>query len=237
MPDPHTMTLDEIRDCVPLAGCPEYRITKDGRIWTQKVIGGHGKKLGPWRPLRVFNSDGYLVSSISSGGRERVVRIHRALLESFVGPSGGLMACHNDGNPLNNDLSNLRWDTAKGNSDDRAKHGRTITRRGSKCPTAKLNADKILKIRQMVLDGETRSHIARIVGVSRQTVCDLLNGQSFVGEGIDPKSVPQLTRMVNVYVTADELEAIKRLAKKKGCSESRIVRLAMLCILAEESQP
>jgi flavin-dependent thymidylate synthase len=48
------------------------------------------------------------------------------MLESFVGQApDGTQACHNDGNPLNNTLENLRWDTAQGNADDRVRDGAT----------------------------------------------------------------------------------------------------------------
>ena len=34
-----------------------------------------------------------------------------------------MQACHNDGKPLNNFLSNLRWDSPQNNQRDRIKHG------------------------------------------------------------------------------------------------------------------
>lgn len=51
-------------------------------------------------------------------------RIHRLVLEAFVGPCPeGMEACHNDGNPANNHLGNLRWDTPSANNYDQVRHG------------------------------------------------------------------------------------------------------------------
>lgn len=52
-------------------------------------------------------------------------KVHRLVLTAFVGPApAGHEGCHNDGDPSNNALSNLRWDTHRANSLDRIKHGR-----------------------------------------------------------------------------------------------------------------
>lgn len=45
-------------------------------------------------------------------------------LHPFIGPRPQKYhGCHNDGNPENNRLENLRWDTCKGNHADKKKHG------------------------------------------------------------------------------------------------------------------
>ncbi len=49
---------------------------------------------------------------------------HRLVLVTFVGPCPPDMeGCHNDGNPGNNHLDNLRWDTSTANHYDMVKHG------------------------------------------------------------------------------------------------------------------
>lgn len=50
-------------------------------------------------------------------------QVHQLVLEAFVGPrADGMDACHNDGDPANNRLSNLRWDTHSENMLDRVWH-------------------------------------------------------------------------------------------------------------------
>lgn len=54
----------------------------------------------------------------------RTVRVHRLVLESFVGPCPNDMeACHWDDDPSNNRLSNLRWDTSVANKRDMRRNG------------------------------------------------------------------------------------------------------------------
>ena len=51
--------------------------------------------------------------------------MHCLVLEAFIGlRPKNMECCHNDGNPQNNDLTNLRWDTKLSNAKDRIKHGR-----------------------------------------------------------------------------------------------------------------
>lgn len=42
--------------------------------------------------------------------------------------------CHNDGNPANNVVTNLRWDTKKANARDRLMHGNDKNARKTHCP-------------------------------------------------------------------------------------------------------
>ena len=56
-------------------------------------------------------------------GRSFLAPIHHLVLESFVGPRpADYEACHYDDNPLNNTLSNLRWDTRSANMADRVRN-------------------------------------------------------------------------------------------------------------------
>ncbi len=49
---------------------------------------------------------------------------HRAVLLAFVGPCPeGMEACHNNGDPLDNRVENLRWDTRSNNTLDKVAHG------------------------------------------------------------------------------------------------------------------
>jgi len=67
------------------------------------------------------NSDGY--PSVCLSGVTKTV--HRLVLEAFVGPCpDGLECCHEDDEPTNNCLSNLRWDTKSENQKDSYRHGR-----------------------------------------------------------------------------------------------------------------
>lgn len=66
-------------------------------------------------------ADGYR-DVILGGGKHG--RVHILVLQAHVGLApAGMEVCHNDGNPANNTLPNLRWDTRSENHRDKRRHG------------------------------------------------------------------------------------------------------------------
>lgn len=68
---------------------------------------------------------GHMQVALREPHRTRVARVHRLVLESFVGPcpEGG-EGLHWDDDKENNNLSNLRWGTRTENLLDRVRNGR-----------------------------------------------------------------------------------------------------------------
>lgn len=88
------------------------------------------------------NHDGYY--RINMGNNNRIM-VHVLVLESFVGPRPeGMQACHNNGNPADNRLDNLRWGSPKENVSDRIRHG--TDQYGEKNPSAKYTDQQILDV-------------------------------------------------------------------------------------------
>ncbi|MFC4373261.1 NUMOD4 motif-containing HNH endonuclease [Nocardia halotolerans] len=73
----------------------------------------------------VLDKNGYPRVRLHSGGHGHSRYVHRLVLEAFRGepPFPGVDGCHNDGDPTNNRVENLRWDTHSSNMYDVAKHG------------------------------------------------------------------------------------------------------------------
>lgn len=70
--------------------------------------------------------DGHLLVVLSKNGTTKTFSVHRLVLFAFIGNCpGGYQACHNDGNPANNKLNNLRWDSNRNNQLDRRRHGKS----------------------------------------------------------------------------------------------------------------
>lgn len=77
-------------------------------------------------------ANGHMQVSLSRP--HKVVYVHRLVLIAFVGPPpDGMEVCHNDGDPTNNVLSNLRWDTRTGNMRDAVDHRTHVNARKSHC--------------------------------------------------------------------------------------------------------
>lgn len=82
-----------------------------------------------------WTTDGYLIAFLSRDGSKRELRVHRLVLEAFVGPCPeGMEGCHNDGDKTNNHVSNLRWDTRSANTHDKVRHGAHPQARKTHCP-------------------------------------------------------------------------------------------------------
>jgi hypothetical protein len=107
-----------------------YEISDLGRVRTVPRIVKSGRS--GWRqvPSRIRrlgkHSFGYSLVVMTAPGRQRVTKmLHSLVLEAFVGPRPpGAVACHNDGDPGNNRLDNLRWDTQSSNLLDAVAHGK-----------------------------------------------------------------------------------------------------------------
>lgn len=81
------------------------------------------------------NQSGHLQVGLWVGPRRHQALIHRLVLMAFVGPPpDGMEACHNDGNPTNNSLENLRWDTRSANRYDSVRHGTHYQANKTHCP-------------------------------------------------------------------------------------------------------
>jgi DNA invertase Pin-like site-specific DNA recombinase len=88
-----------------------------------------------------------------------------------------MQGCHGDGDPSNNAVGNLRWDTPKGNHADRIRHGTNCP--GEANGSAKLSADQVTTIRERAATGERHGEIAKDFGVHRPTVSRIVRGASW----------------------------------------------------------
>lgn len=108
----------------PVPGVDGYEVSVDGRVRStpRTTLGLDGKAYHyRGRMLRgKRNTNGRVQYEM----RGRIYQAHRLVMLAFVGePPGGLEVCHNDGNPSNNHLSNLRYDTHRNNMRQMVEHG------------------------------------------------------------------------------------------------------------------
>ena len=163
-----------------LKDCPGYGVDRDGGVWSRRAIGGRrlGIKLNnKWRRIKAFkNTYGYLVFGIRLNGRQSQKFVHRAVLESFVGPQpSNMQACHNNGKCDDNRLENLRWDALSSNQADRVRHDTHC--RGERNPTAKLTSFQVQRIRLMkeVTPELSNRKIGKMFKMEKSTIAKILN--------------------------------------------------------------
>lgn len=154
---------------------PGYRAGDDGSIWSRWNWGGSGSSRGTigtsWRRLKPkTDKDGYLGVTLLKGGIRHSLRVHRLILETFVGLCpDGMEACHYpDRSPANCRLGNLRWDTWHGNLEDRISHGTHLF--GESHAASKMTEAKVIQIRQLHAAGLRQVDIGARFGITQTCV-------------------------------------------------------------------
>lgn len=178
-----------------IPGYPGYEVSDQGRVRSYK------KKLSPkkgWgisdKPQRILKpsvgGNGYLCLRLSNNGKTKYFAIARLVLETFVGsPPEGMEVCHNNGDPHDNRLKNLRYDTHEANMLDASNHnawGENIET--EIIPETKVEIDtvpdtfgeqlRVLRISQ----GLTQVDLASKVGISDSYVSYIETGNRNCGE-------------------------------------------------------
>lgn len=117
---------------------PHYEVSDLGRVRSIDYIryNNGGTFLYRGRILKTSTvKDGHLRVPLSKDGRQRKFLVHRLVLAAFVGPAPeGHEGCHNNGNPADNRLANLRWDTSHENQLDTVRHGHHFQANKTTCP-------------------------------------------------------------------------------------------------------
>jgi len=156
---------------------PGYFVTIDGKVWSTRTNKGHSCR---WLKLKKLNK-GHLYVRLNH--KHNMKLVHRLVLETFIGPCpDGMECCHYDGNPENNKLSNLRWDTHSNNQKDKVRHGRwkNPTQKGEKHPRAKLTKKDVMWIRNKYYGGTySQRKLAKMFGIGKTTVAHIVNKDSW----------------------------------------------------------
>lgn len=161
----------------PVEGWP-YEVSNLGRV--RRAIDS---------PRRSGTSPGYVLTPhgnkrgyLSVGLRDRrgerhTIDVHRLVANAFLGPrpTNRHDVAHNDGNPANNAIGNLRWATRAENMADCIAHG--TARRGERIHNTKLTQDIVRSIRERHRRGEKQRAIAASLSVSPGLVNQIVLGR------------------------------------------------------------
>jgi hypothetical protein len=167
---------------------PGYRVGDDGTVWSRRTSSMHGKMSDSWRRLKHKKyPKGYQSINLIAGGVQRHKFVHRLVLESFVGPCPYGMECrHLDGNPSNNSLANLKWDTPANNAADKVAHGTKV--QGSKARNSVTNESEVLVIKRLLRVGLKQTVIAYAFGLNVAVINGISSGKRWNHVSIDDES-------------------------------------------------
>lgn len=117
---------------------------------------------------------GHLMVNLGFGKNDRAKKVHQLVAMAFLGgkPNPRMEVCHNDGNPKNNFVENLRYDTHSENLRDYIRlYGSTYKK--------VLTVESATMVKKMLRDGVSRTEIARQLQVSRYCVSDIARGRTW----------------------------------------------------------
>lgn len=157
-----------------IVGFPKYGINKNGEVFS--LITGRNKT--SW-----INMRGYREIGLQNKNGKTVFRtIHTLLMLTYNGKRPkGFDICHNDGNKLNNNLDNLRYDTRRNNILDKEKHG--VKRYGEKINTAKLKEKDVIYIvknyKRIHRTKSNSGYLAKKFGVTKTSITNIIAGKTW----------------------------------------------------------
>lgn len=146
-----------------------YEVSNKGRVRSLERITSQGQKMKGRVRKQSCTASGHLVVPLCRDGQKQLAYTHRLVLLAFRGkPSDGAECCHCDGDPTNNNLSNLRWDNHKANMQDKIRHGRQP--RGEGVGNAKLTEHSVVRAFELRANGMTHQEIASHFGVTGSVI-------------------------------------------------------------------
>ena len=167
----------------PIPGWTEYSVSTLGRVRSEARVVMRKNGRAQTVHQRILSAavkprTGYRQVLLHVKGRGVLNRfVHQLVLLAHVGPPpAGHESCHNDGDPANNSLTNLRYGTHADNCADKVCHG---TGRGVRNAQSVLTDSAVIEIRRRRSSGLPVADIARAFGVCGPTVSNVCNRKSW----------------------------------------------------------
>ena len=146
-----------------------YIVSDHGNMWSVLA----------WKPLRHhLDRHGRPSVKLSRNYHRRATYVSSLVLEAFTGPRPDGKECsHLDGDPLNNHISNLVWETREENMARKLEHGTLPW--GERQWMSKLTKSDVRGVRRRLARGESYTSIGRKYGVNYQTIRDIRLGKTW----------------------------------------------------------
>lgn len=166
-----------------IVDAPLYEISNLGRVRN------HDRYVKTANGQTRFYRGGLIAPSHNQHGHEKALLIttpgakimryvHALVAQAFIGPRpDGMEVAHNDGNPRNNKVSNLRYATPVENNADKSIHGTLLER--AIHPAAKLTERDVDEIFRRLALKHRQKDIAADFGVKRATIGAIAQGRSW----------------------------------------------------------
>lgn len=153
-----------------IPGYPNYRITRDAKVYSNRS--GNWVRVALVKKLSNVTSTGVKIYRPYVNVYNRLKSLYRLLAITYIPkPEGKNYVCHKDNNPMNLSLDNLYWGTQKENIHQAMEDG-IFPKKGVKHPNSKLTREEVKFIRE---SGLQRKELAKRFGVSKRTIYRVLS--------------------------------------------------------------
>lgn len=143
----------------PIPDFDGYEVSDQGNVRSYK------RSSNP-RKLKPSKTEEYLGVALRRNGSSYRFKIASLVMLAFVGPRpSGMDICHNNSNPIDNRLENLRYDTRRGNLRDRLP----------------LSDTQVIEMRERRWAGESIKSLAQLFGLSNNRINDICQGKTYTG--------------------------------------------------------
>jgi len=166
-----------------ISGYPGYRVGDDGSVWFAWRTCRSGRRLTDrWKEMKQgTHAKGYRYVNLTpaEGGKYRTFRVHRLVLEAFVGACPEGMECrHRLGIKTDNRLTEISWGTPEENREDNRVLG--AYQGGETHTQAKLTAEQVETIRaRYAAGGVLQRELAVEFNISVPNISGIVNGKSW----------------------------------------------------------
>lgn len=150
-----------------------YQISTFGRV---KRFYGNGKTkiLKPW-----VNRQGYLIFDLCKGAKSKHCPAHQLVAKTFIpNPDNKPEPNHEDGNKMNNHVSNLQWSTRSENVKHSFEMG--LQPKGEAHHSAKITDEQREEIRRIAIKGDHEFGFNALAGkykISSASIAEIVNGR------------------------------------------------------------
>jgi len=154
-----------------IEGYPDYSVSNLGRVYSRKRS---GVLLKPG-----VDSSGYCQVDLHENSKHKMYKVHRLVMEAFVGKRPDGMECnHKDTTKSNNVLSNLEWITSGDNQRHAYLNGLRSPLSGEKNGQAKLKRVDVFNIKK--LHGSRKyslNELGKMFNVHLSTIHHIVNNK------------------------------------------------------------
>lgn len=164
-----------------IPGIPTYFANEKGEIFStvKKPVSKNILYPKPYKLVLSGDRGGYLMFSPFINGKQNIRKVHRVILETFVGPCPPGMACsHLDGNRKNNNIDNLEWATTIRNNDMKNIHGTVGC--GEKHGGSKIKSEDVPSMIAMRKQGQTYKEIADRFNLTPEQASRIIRNKAWV---------------------------------------------------------